>query len=364
MEAKTGSASDGQFLLPISSILAMELAMQAEMNQISALFQQGEFEAARKMCRALVQKHPDSDKVRYAHAMICQQSGDIDAAIAAYEMTVKISPSHLHALANLGGLLVSAGRHGEALEPLMRALKLDPNSAPAHYNLAQSYYGQGNLPAALDQAFKARDLDQDLPDVHNFIGLLADDMRNYREATAAYQRLNELMPEKRGPWIQRASNLQFAGEFNEAESVLTEGLKHHPDDAEIHAMLSVGKRSSAEEEKSIDVIGSALDSGKFDEREQVMFLFVLGRLLDRAGDFERAFAAFSQANSLKKVYVPHDREALAKLTDRIISNYTPQFFAHRNSYGNDSNQPVLVVGMPRSGTTLLERLLSSHPDVA
>ena len=338
--------------------------MQAEMNQISALFQQGEFEAARKMCRALVQKHPDSDKIRYAHAMICQQSGDLDAAIEAYKMTVKISPSHLHALANLGGLLVSAKRYDEAVEPLMRALKLDPNSAPAHYNLAQAFNGQGNLPGALDEALKARELDKDLADIHNFIGLLADNMRNYDEASVAYERLNELMPEKMWPWLQRASNLQYAGKFDEAEKVLTAGLAHHPDVAEFHLLLSVGKRSPEEEAKSISMLKSAIDEGRLDDREHIGFLFALGRLYDRAGDYANAIEAYHEGNRRKKTLEPYDSDALAKLTDRIISVYTPKFYSERAGFGNDSQKPVFVVGMPRSGTTLLERLLSSHPDVA
>ncbi|MEM1198739.1 MAG: sulfotransferase [Pseudomonadota bacterium] len=338
--------------------------MQAEMNQISALFQQGEFEAARKMCRALVQKHPASDKVRYAHAMICQQAGDADAAIAAYEMTVKISPSHLQALANLGGLLVSAGRFDEAISPLLRALQLAPDSAPARYNLAQAYHGQGNLTAALNEALAARALDDNVADIHNFIGLLCDELQNYDEATAAYQRMNELMPEKKGPWLLRVTNLHFNGDFEQAEEVLQQALKHHPDLPEFHAMLSVAKRSPEEEAKSISIIQSALDNGNYGDADQISFLFSLGRLLDRAGDYSQAIQAYHEANRRKKILEPYNSERHEKLTDDIISCFTHSLISQKLSFGDPSLQPVFVVGMPRSGTTLLERLLSSHPDVA
>ena len=338
--------------------------MQAEMNQISALFQQGELEAARKMCRALVQKHPGNDKVRYAHAMICQQAGDIDAAIEAYRMTVKISPSHLQALANLGGLLVSSQQFDEAVEPLMRALKLDPNSAPARYNLAQAYHGQNKLPAALHEAKVARELDDNVADVHSFIGTLAKKMRFYDEASAAFERFNQLKPKEKEPWLQRATTLQFAGDFKHAEEVLKEGLKHHPGDAEFHMLLSVAKRPAEQEAVSISSMRSALDEGKFKEREQVGFLYALGRLYERAGDFEKAIDSFHQANRRKKVLEPYDNTAPERQTERIISVFTPEFFSRRADFGNDSKKPVFIVGMPRSGTTLLERLLATHPDVA
>jgi len=232
----------------------MDFAMQAEMNQISALFQQGNLDAARKLCRALVQKHPGNDKVRYAHAMICQQAGDIDAAISAFQTTVKISPSHLQALANLGGLLVSAGRHDEAIAPLARALELAPDSAPARYNLAQAYRAQGKLPAALEEAQKARALDGKVPDIHSFICLVSEDMQKYAEAAESYERLASLVPEKRGPWVLQASNLQLCGKFDEAEDLLDAALKHYPDDPEIHSQLSLGKRSAEREAESISVL--------------------------------------------------------------------------------------------------------------
>ncbi|MCP5084066.1 MAG: tetratricopeptide repeat protein [Alphaproteobacteria bacterium] len=334
------------------------------MNQISALFQQGNLDAARKLCRSLVNKHPNDDKVRYAHAMICQQAGDIDAAIAAYETTVKISPSHLQALANLGGLLVSAGRHDEAVAPLTRALRFAPNSAPARYNLAQAYHAQGNLPAALQEAHKARALDDKIPDIYSFIGLVSEDMLKHAEAADAYRRLASLVAEKRGPWVMQASNLQLCGKFDEAEELLETALKHYPDHPEIHNQLSLGKRSAEREAVSISVLRKKVQEMKLEDLDQVKYLFTLGDLLDRAGDFENAIKYYNEGNRFKKSYEGYEISKYERLTEGVVSVFTPSFYEAKADYGHSSDRPVFVVGMPRSGTTLLERLLSSHPDVA
>ncbi len=337
--------------------------MQAEMNQIAALFQRGDLAAARKLCAALANKHPNEDKVLYAHAMICQQAGDLEGAIKAYQKTVKVSPNHGQALSNLGGLLTSAGRFEEAEGPLKRALKLMPTSAPARYNLAQTYHGQHNLPAALEQAEKARMLDDKVPDVHSLIGALCDEMRRPKEAAAAYARLTALAPESPGSWTMQASNLQFLGKFDEAEEVLLQGLEAHPGHAGMHLMLSVGKRSESEEAKSISVLRSALETGHHEPEEKTNFLFALGDLYDRAGEFEDAFKNYQAANRLKKQAVPYSSEEYEKITEDVLATYTPSFFEQRDGYGHDSEKPIFVVGNPRSGTTLTERLLSSHPEI-
>lgn len=337
--------------------------MQAEMNQISALFQKGKLDAARRMSKALVQKHPRNDKVRYAHALICQEAGDFDAAIAGYEETAKISPSHVQALANLGGLLNAVGRFDEAVSPLKRAVKLLPTSAPARYNLAQAYFGQKNLPAALEHAEKARMLDDRAPDVHSLIGALYDALHKHEEAAGAYERLTALAPDKPGSWTMQASNLQNLGKFAEAEDVLNRGLQHHPENVTIHMALCVAKRPPEEEAKSISALAKTIEKGGLDEISERNALFLLGDLHDRAGDYKIAFDYYQRANRLKQQHDPHDREAMEKNTQEILSIYTPDFFRAREGFGHDSDKPIFVVGTPRSGTTLMERLLSSHPSV-
>jgi len=103
---------------------------------------------------------------------------------------------------------------------------------------------------------------------------------------------------------------------------------------------------------------------KFEELDQVKYLFTLGDLLDRAGDFESAIKYYHEGNRFKKSYEGYEISIYENLTEGVLSAFTPSFYADKAEYGHSSDKPVFVVGMPRSGTTLFERLLSSHPEVA
>ena len=92
--------------------------------------------------------------------------------------------------------------------------------------------------------------------------------------------------------------------------------------------------------------------------------FALGKAYDDLGEYARAIEHFDRANSLKKRMSKHyDRNAHAELFDRLIWRFTPEFFARNKDMAHDWDVPVLIVGMPRSGTTLAEQIISSHPDV-
>ena len=96
----------------------------------------------------------------------------------------------------------------------------------------------------------------------------------------------------------------------------------------------------------------------------VVVHFALGKAYDDLGEYGRAIEHFDQANSLKKRTSKHyDRNAHAKLVDQLIWRFTPEFFARNKDMAHDWDVPVLIVGMPRSGTTLAEQIISSHPEV-
>lgn len=106
----------------------MSSRMQRKMNAITALFQQGKLDEARKRSSKLVEDHPKDNRVLFAHAMICQKAGDLQAALKGYQDTVAVSPRHLLALSNAGALLQSAGRSEEAVETLRQAVELKADS--------------------------------------------------------------------------------------------------------------------------------------------------------------------------------------------------------------------------------------------
>ncbi len=337
--------------------------MQKEMNEITALFSKGRFQEALTRCDKLVEAHPKDDKIRYAQGMLRQKSGDNAGAVDSYVATAKIAPNHLAALTNLGGLLFTMQRTAEAIGPLQRAVKLDPKNFPARSNLAHSLFAEGNFDEALEEAGAARKLKADSFDIYLLLVQVNDKLDRFEDTVAAARKMIEIRPDRKDGWTTLAANLQALGRFDEAEEVLLKGLKRAPDDPDAHVLLAQGKRSPEDEQKSLRILKANVKSGRMPKREEIDARFAIADLLDRAGEYDEAFEAYRKANDLKQELEPYDRVAYEKFLEDVETVCQPGFFELRKGWGSESIQPVFVVGMPRSGTTLTEQILARHPDV-
>lgn len=338
--------------------------MQQEMNQISALFAQGDFKNALARCKNLVAKHPKDAKIRFAHATICLKAGDTRGAIESYKATLDIAPNHLQALVNLGGLLFTAQRFAEACQPLRQALRVDPANFLARMNLAQALYGDGKIEEALEHARKARTLNDNSFEAHSLILKISDDLDQFEHSLDSARKLVQMRPDDLDTWTYLATNLSALGRYEEREHLLREALDKLPNEAAaIHMMLSEGKRDSSDEAKSLSVLENSIQSGELSIEDEIQAGFVAAKLLERAKDYDRSFAFLKGANDKKRKLEKYDREAAVKHLEDLKKTFTPEFFSTRKGWGDPSTHPLFVLGMPRSGTTLTEQILSSHPDV-
>jgi len=124
------------------------------------------------------------------------------------------------------------------------------------------------------------------------------------------------------------------------------------------------KRLSERDRPLIEQLEHKLQNPGTTVNEAVLAHFALGKAYDDLGEYGRAIEHFDRANSLKKNMNKHyDRNAHADLVDRLIRRFTPEFFTCNKDLVHDWDVPVLIVGMPRSGTTLVEQIISNHPDV-
>ena len=171
--------------------------MKAEMDKISALYDQGKLEEARTLCEALAAKSRQDDRISYALGMICQKLGDVPAALDAYATTVEISPNHMPALVNLGSLLISFGKPDLAIDPLQSALLLDPNGFPARYNLARALFETGQVDQALEEALLARELEDEVHPLHDLLEKIYLKKNDATKAGFAARRRDQLIKQSK-----------------------------------------------------------------------------------------------------------------------------------------------------------------------
>lgn len=335
-------------------------AMQKEMNEISMLFQRGALDKALAKCDQLVEAHPRDDKIRYAQGMIRQRTGDYEGAVESYKATVDIAPRHLLALVNLGGILYAGGRPSEAVEPLQRAVAIDPANHPARSNLAHALFAIGRFDEALAEVELALEQESDSFELHRLHLQINDRLDRFDASILSARRMITLKPEEPEGYRFLSANLRSLGRFDDAQKVVEDGLKCAPDDVELLAGLSWVKRDAGEEAETLTALNKVLSSGSLDQKALITAEFARATLLDRSGQIDEAFASLKRANDLKNGLESYNRSRAEKILTDNKALFTAEFFEERNGWGDSDLEPVFVIGMPRSGSTLVEQILSGH----
>ena len=158
--------------------------------------------------------------------------------------------------------------------------------------------------------------------------------------------------------------MSWAGRFEEATRLLEQAVAHEPERAQSWFDLVHTKRITEAERSWIDRMTSALRIPHRIDNECSMLHFALGKALDDLGEYDAAFQHFEEGNRIEHHANPFDQAAFAGAVDIIISTFTSEFFIRHAGLSGASSLPLLVLGMPRSGTTLVEQIISAHPAVS
>jgi tetratricopeptide (TPR) repeat protein len=158
--------------------------------------------------------------------------------------------------------------------------------------------------------------------------------------------------------------LALDGHFDEAIVAFDRALDLNPREVSAHHAAVYAKRCTEADRPRLDRMRAALDSTGIGDSHRVFLHFAIGKVLDDLAEYREAMRHFDQANAIKRRTARFDGPELAEHVDRLVARYTPDFFAANKAFGVRDETPLLIVGMPRSGTTLVEQILSSHPAVA
>lgn len=289
-----------------------------------------------------------------------------DDAAAELEHVVQTRPSAL-AYYNLANLYASQQRLDEAVDHYRRALGLEPARPEIYNNLANALRYQGNLSSAEAAYRKALELGPDHPmahEGHTNLGNTLLLLGRLDEAAECFFRALELAPGFQRASVGMAEVLDKRGKFEQAyERIrhLVEGGLADGDTALVFASLCrpLGRRDEA-----IDLIQRLLrDTPRraMDGYVRTALHFALGRLLDSAGRYEEAFSHFQHGNELADRRF--DPQAHANRIEALSAVYTKAFLESAPRSAERSERPVFIVGMPRSGTSLVEQILACHPAV-
>ncbi|MBO6504357.1 MAG: sulfotransferase [Kordiimonadaceae bacterium] len=307
----------------------------------------------------------DPEREKLVQAMDFVQEGKIKDAEAVYKGILRTNPNHVDTLRLMGVLSMKKENHSDGEAYFRRAVELAPDFWTAWINLGVSLNEQqkfGKAEQAYLQALKLKP-----GNVHTLEKLGSNCMNDGRmeDAVGWLKKSLEEDPQHFPSLLVMGHALKTIGEQEEAIDAYRKCAESKPDFGEVYwslANLKTYKFDDAE----LDEMKSQLETVANDptqEDSEISFLFALGKAYEDRKDYPQAFHYYAEGNTKKRLNVTYDPIEFEAHIDRLIDVYSADFFASHQGQGCQEKGPILIVGLPRSGSTLQEQILASHSQV-
>jgi len=288
-------------------------------------------------------------------------AGQLDEAAACCRRALEIDPRRPHAHFLVGLIAIERRDTRTAVNAFGSVTRLDPKHAAAWAQLAR-LFAQSGQPARAEKAVAEAiaGMTED-PVVLDLIGSVQSLLGDQWGAIDHYGRAVAARPGHPPFEIDFASAAMFLGRTDQAEAALTRALATDPGHPQAHWLLSTMKRAT--DRRHLDTLEQLIDANR-DRPQALAFLgYAAGKEYEDLGDWARAFAAFEQGARARRSQISYDEAAEDAMFEALTATFTPDWVAAA-APGDPDSAPIFVIGQPRTGTTLVERIITSHSAVA
>ncbi len=302
---------------------------QKELNWLINLHNENRFQQVLKEAQRLTKRYAKSLALWNLIGVSAAKIGQLEYAVTALQKAIKIKPDCAEAYNNMGNALRGLGKLEEAITAYTNALSIKPNYVEAYNNIGNALKDGGKLNEAIDAYDKA-------------ISIKSDHAHSYNN---------------------KGNVLKSLGKLDEAIKVYNKAISIKPDYAEAHRNLSHIKQYTVED-KQFSVARALYKKKDLTEDTRCNLSFALAKMYEDVDDIKKSFSCLIEGNNLRKKLLNYSIDQDKNLFANLIKS---QPFLLKNSvetqHGSDEILPVFIVGMPRSGTTLVEQIISSHSKV-
>ena len=301
----------------------------ARLNLAVALKEQGRLDEAAAMLRALSGEYPGLSEAQHNLAMVCREQGAPGEAEGAARRALALRPADPKVLHTLAEICLDRSKLAEAAALYRRCLDGHPDDVEAWVQLASIHLTRAEIEAGREAARRALALEPDNAAVLNTL----------------------------------AHAHSISGDREKAERYCRRALEVEPDLPVAWHTLAQLRRFGDEDRETIARVESIPERRKLNDTGRANLHFALGRMHHDCRGYDLAFAHFERANRITRRRKEFDAGEWTRLVDATIETFDPELFARTRGFGDPASQPIFVFGMPRSGTSLVEQILASHPGV-
>jgi tetratricopeptide (TPR) repeat protein len=323
-------------------------------------------------------KRPDEAVVRLRQALAARPEhpailSNLGLALGDLRRFAEAAECHRRAIAidpklaaghnNLGLALKELGLIAEAQASYRSALALNPGFAEALNNLGNALRAEGRLEEAIAAYQAAVAIKPDYADAYNNLGNALRDGQHYDQAIEGYRRALELAPTLAKAHCNLGKLLQEIGQTDAANAAFVQAVACDATLVEAYFNLIDTSAGPPEHRHIAQLEALALNSDSLSREDRMALHFTLARVYERLERYDESFAELSEAKRLKREQIAFEGSAERERIDELKQVFGPQLLTSKANCGSASDLPIFVLGFPRSGTTLTEQILASHPEV-
>ncbi|MGB5259880.1 MAG: sulfotransferase [Gammaproteobacteria bacterium] len=368
---------------------------QAWLLLASLYGQRGRFQEVIDCCQKIITLNQRQPAARSLLGAAYAALGRYPQAIEQLTIALELDRKNTGILNNLGNVLYAEGKFDEAADRFSSALGLNPGHPQSHFGLGNCCLAQGLWNKALQNYQKAYQAMPNNYDINMSLGMAYRNLGKLDEAIHSYQRALELTNQPEAALCELARVTQLKGDLEEALNYIEQSLGHQPTNVDTLALgaeiyYKIGRIEEAHSQirrlldqgnitpaiintyalmcnqfndcnEVIHLAGQLIENDVLDQSSLTGMHFTLGRLYDQSGDYDAAFSHYQRGNAI----LPgrFSRNECERDISRLISGYNKESINTLPRSHCLDERPVFIVGMPRSGTSLVEQILACHPAV-
>ncbi len=320
------------------------------------------FADAEPLIARAVKLDQSSDVSFYNYGLILKHLGKPKQAVAQFTQALRLNQAVADTWNNRGTALNDIGNYKDAIADFDKASALNPNDPAVYVNKGRSFGALQRYDEALAAYDKALTLDPRLAEAWLGRGTVLAQVDRYDEAFTAFQQALTIDPNLATGHNGIGNTLRELGRLDEARAAFLKAIALAPACGEFYYQYANTRKVAADDPQLGAMEALAADAAA-PPIDRMYVHFALGKAYADAADHERAFSHWLKANALKREQVNYNEAQMAGWFAEIEKVFTPALISEKSGHGDPSSVPIFVLGMPRSGTTLVEQVLASHPDV-
>ena len=286
--------------------------------------------------------------------------GDLATAGEACKQALAIDQTHVPAHFLVGLVALEGKQRQVAHEAFKSVVKLDRDHAAAWAHLAKLNVGEGRIAAAESALREVRRVQPNDPMVIELTGTVLNSLGEYEAAELFFERAHEMSPQNPSALMNLGNVRVFLGKIDDAVALFKRAIDLEPNSAQCHWGLA--NSAKAKDDTHIKTMQGLVESGRQSKRSQGFLHYAIGKENEDLGNWPEAFSAFTQGARARRETVEFNEADETAMFEAIKETYTAQWLANCPA-GAEDPAPIFVLGQPRTGTTLIERVITSHSQV-